>query len=87
MTKAELMEVSNETLVLWAAMIQDEAERRGVNIEAIQVHPGNVQENGTPTPTAVRLLRSLTMLPPSDLAKLDQIVQQWLARGRDGRDG
>ncbi len=77
LTKAELMESSNETLVLWASMIQDEADRRQVNIEVIAVHPGNVVE-GKPTPPAVRLLRSLLMLPPQDIAKLDVIVRGWL---------
>lgn len=77
LTKAALMECSNETLVLWASMIQDEADRRQVNIEAVAVHPGNIQD-GVPTPPAVRLLRSLLTLPPADIAKLDTIVSGWL---------
>jgi hypothetical protein len=82
LTKAELMEISNETLVLWASMIQDEADRRKVNIEAIPVHPGNVKD-GRPSPPAVRLLRSLLTLPPTDIAKLDQIVAGWSKARRD----
>jgi len=76
-TKAELMEISNETLVLWAQLVRNEADRRQLNIEAIPVHPGNV-EGGKPIPVVVRLLRRLPTLPPADIAKLDQLVESWV---------
>lgn len=80
MTKAGLMEVSNETLALYGSMLQAEAARRGIKIDAVALHPGNV-ENGKPVPLVVRVIRKLPGLPPADLAKLEVMIDAFVARG------
>lgn len=78
MKKTELMEVSNETLALWAAWIQDELARRGVGATAVALNTGNAQ-NGKPLPHVVRVLQKMSSLPPGDLQKLEVLVDAWVA--------
>jgi len=72
------MEISNETLALWADMVQQEVTRRRLNLDVVPVHPGNV-EQGKPLPHVVRVLKKLTGLPPADLAKLETLMDGWTA--------
>ena len=73
LTNADLMEVSNETLAAYASMIQSEAGRRRLNLEAVPVHAGTVAA-GKPAP----LLKKVPPLPPADLAKLEALIDGWI---------
>ena len=73
MTTQELMECSNETLALWANMLQNEASRRKLNLEAVPIHGGNVVK-GRPIPLLVRVLKKAASLPPADLAKVEVLM-------------
>jgi hypothetical protein len=70
MTAAELMEVSNETLALYAALVDDEKRRRKIGTTAVRVHEGNVI-SGRPAPLLVRVIAKVGGLSPSNLAKVE----------------
>ena len=77
LTNADLMEVSNETLAAYASMIQSEAGRRRLNLEAVPVHAGNVAA-GKPAPLLIRVIKKVPTLPPADLAKLEALIDGWI---------
>lgn len=73
MTKQELMEVSNETLAVYAAMVEDEKKRRRLNTEAVTVHAGNIA-GGQPISLLVRVLKKVGASPPADLQKVEALL-------------
>jgi hypothetical protein len=71
---AELMECSNETLMVWAEAIKREADRRRLKIDVMEVHPGNVGPDGKPIPPIIRLMPKLVKAPPAVVAKVEALV-------------
>lgn len=73
MTTQDLMEVSDETLILWASMVKDEVERRHIGVQVVELHPGQV-ERGKPIPVVVRVLTKIAKLKPQDVAKVEVLI-------------
>lgn len=70
----ELMEVSNETLMLWASMLGEESRRRKLILDSLEVHPGSVGPGGKPLPVLIRVMKKLTMSPPALVAKVEALI-------------
>jgi hypothetical protein len=79
MTKGELMEMSNESLLLVYNQVSSELDRRRLRAEAIALHPGNAA-GGKPTPLLIRVLKRLPTLAPADLAKIETLCEAWSGR-------
>ena len=73
MTKQELMEASDETLVFWMASLDAEMERRGRGAMVLSIHAGNVV-GGKPIPLVIRVIRKVVSLKPGDLSKVETLV-------------
>jgi hypothetical protein len=79
MTKADLMELSDEGLALLAAQVRAEHERRHLGSTVVEVHAGNMDSAGKPIPQLVRVVTKVAQLAPGDVGKVETLINGLLA--------
>ncbi len=78
-------QLSSDDLILLLTTVHEEMRRRHMGAEVIEVHRGNAGADRKPLPLLIRVLKRIPTLPPSDLAKVDTLLEGWVRTREQGR--